>query len=126
MKKIAYLVSRFPKISETFILTEILELKRLGVPVEIFTLVLEREPVRHAEVEALLRRTHSHRPFSKSLLLAQLFWLMSSPFSYLKAWVRAIKGNWSSPKFLLRALAVVPIAATFAKEMQSLQIEHVH
>lgn len=37
--KVAYILKRFPRISETFVLNEILELERLGVPVEIFALL---------------------------------------------------------------------------------------
>src|SRR2546428_772515 len=37
--KIGYVLKRFPRLSETFILNEILELERLGTPVQIYSLV---------------------------------------------------------------------------------------
>jgi glycosyltransferase involved in cell wall biosynthesis len=37
-----------------------------------------------------------------------------------------VAGNFRSKKFLLRALAVVPQAALFARQMEQLGIEHVH
>src|SRR5258708_28065719 len=37
--KIGYVLKRFPRLSETFILNEILELERLGTPVQIYSLI---------------------------------------------------------------------------------------
>ena len=51
-KHIAYMMSRFPKISETFILYEILELERLGLTVDIFPLIHQQEDKKHPEAEA--------------------------------------------------------------------------
>ena len=124
-RKIAYLVSRFPKISETFILNEILELKRMGVAVQVFSLLLQNEPVRHKEAEALVRRTH-YGKMNMRILLDQIYWLRSSPAKYFRAWYRALSGNKGSLNFLSRAVAVVPIAASFARKMQELNVAHVH
>ena len=48
--KVAYVLKRFPRISETFILNEILELERLGVPVEIFALLPPTKGPHHKAV----------------------------------------------------------------------------
>ncbi len=45
--RIAYVLKRFPRLSETFILNEILELERRGVPIEIFSLLEPAEKLRH-------------------------------------------------------------------------------
>src|SRR6266571_2874565 len=37
--KIGYVLKRFPRLSETFILNEILELERLGTPLQIYSLM---------------------------------------------------------------------------------------
>lgn len=50
--RIGYVLKRFPRISETFILNEVLELERLGLPIEIFALGEPTEDIRH---EALKR-----------------------------------------------------------------------
>jgi len=125
-RRIAYVMSRFPKLTETFILYEILELERLGVAVEIFPLIREREPVMHAEAQALVERAHFSRPLAWKVLLAQGYWLRHRPGAYIGAWWRAVAGNLGSPKFLVRALAVVPQAAWFARQMAELGVEHVH
>jgi glycosyltransferase involved in cell wall biosynthesis len=119
-------MSRFPKISETFILYEIVELQRLGLRVELFPLLREREEVAHPEAAALVERAHYSRLLSRAVLEAQLYWLLRRPGAYLRAWWRALLGNSGSPKFLSRALVVVPQAALFARRMRELGVEHLH
>src|SRR6266498_877229 len=108
---IAYLMSRFPKVSETFILYEILELERLGMQVEIFPLVHEHENVAHPEAQALVERAHYSRLATPAVLAAQFYWLFRRPAAYLRAWWDSLRGNLGSRKFLIRAAAIVPQAA---------------
>jgi glycosyltransferase involved in cell wall biosynthesis len=124
--RIAYLMSRFPKISETFILYEIVAMEELGLDVEIFPLLREREPLQHREAERLAARAHDIPLASRAVLRAQLHWLRRRPFTYLAAWGAALRGNIGSPRFFLRALAVVPLAATFAQRMEAAGVTHIH
>ena len=119
-------MSRFPLISETFILSEILELERLGFRVEIFSLIRERPSVAHPQARRLAQRVHHETPFSRRGLAAQLYWLHRAPRAYLRAWGRALWGNRRSPRFLARALFVVPQAAAYARCMQALGVRHLH
>ncbi|NOT25988.1 MAG: glycosyltransferase [Acidobacteria bacterium] len=50
---IGYVLKRFPRLSETFILRELLELERLGVKVAVFALGRPDEPTVHAEYSRL-------------------------------------------------------------------------
>lgn len=125
-RKLAYLVSRFPKISETFILYEILELRRLGFEVDIFPLVREREDVQHPEVASLTSRTHYYSALSAPVILAQLFWITRRPTRYLATLWSVIYGNISSPKFLIRGIVAFLLAGLFAKEIKRSGIGHVH
>lgn len=120
------MMSRFPKMTETFILYEILELQRLGLHVEIFPLLRQQEQVMHPEAQALVRRARYSNVVSIAVIAAQFYWLLRRPRAYFSAWLSALWGNRSSKKFLLRAVAVVPQAALFARQMQSLGIEHIH
>jgi colanic acid/amylovoran biosynthesis glycosyltransferase len=124
--RLAYLMSRFPKATETFILYEILELERLGHRVEIFPLVLHREATVQPGAAELVERAHDIRPLSLEVLRAQAHWLRRRPRRYMKAWAAAIRGNIRSPRFLLRALVAVPLGATFARRMEILRIDHIH
>jgi glycosyltransferase involved in cell wall biosynthesis len=123
---VAYVMSRFPKISETFILNEILELERLGVTVEVFPLKREREPTVHREAEPLVRRAHFTRLLSRQVAGAQAAWLAESPGAYAGVWWRVLRGSARSPATLVRALYVVPLAATFARAMRAAGVQHVH
>jgi colanic acid/amylovoran biosynthesis glycosyltransferase len=51
--KVGYVIKRFPRLSETFILNELLELRRQGVEVEIFSLLKPREEIRHELLASL-------------------------------------------------------------------------
>lgn len=50
MRSIGYVLKRYPRLSETFILQEILGLERLGVPLHVFAIMDPREPIVHPEV----------------------------------------------------------------------------
>ena len=119
-------MSRFPKLSETFVLYEMLELERIGVRVEVFPLVREREVTMQPGAEDLVARAHDFRLASRPVLAAQWHWLRRRPRRYLATWGRAILGNARSPKFLVRSLAVVPLGAAFARRIEALDIDHVH
>ena len=124
--RLAYLMSRFPKATETFVLYEILELERLGHHVEIFPLVRERESVVQPGAAALVERAHDLRPWSRPVLAAQLHWLRRRPGAYVGSWLGAIRGTFRSPRFLLRALVAVPIGAAIARRVVELDLEHIH
>jgi colanic acid/amylovoran biosynthesis glycosyltransferase len=125
-KRIAYIVSRFPKITETFILFEIVELARLGTEVGVYSILRENEGIMHAEAVPIVERAHYCNFFSWAVLRSQLFWLRRSPAKYLRAWWRSLSRNAASPSFFLRAFAIVPVAAHFARQMQEEGVEHVH
>ncbi len=124
--RVAYLMSRFPKLSETFVLYEMLELERIGLRVEVFPLVREREASMQPGAEDFVRRAHDLRLWSRPVLAAQSHWLRRRPRRYLATWGRAILGNARSPKFLVRSMAVVPLAAAFAERIEALEVDHVH
>lgn len=125
-KTVAYVMSRFPKISETFILYEILELERLGLHVEVFPLIREQEQAIHPEAQAIVERVHYSSFLSLPVLRAQAYWLRKRPLRYLRAWWRALRGNLGTPSFLTRTLVLVPQAALFARQMHELGVEHLH
>ncbi|MEQ9093688.1 MAG: glycosyltransferase, partial [Miltoncostaeaceae bacterium] len=123
---VAWMMSRFPAVSETFILQEVLAAQRAGVRAEIFPLVRQRGQDVHPEARPLVARAHYARPLSLRTLGAQGYWLRRAPARYLGTWARALAGNIRSPRFALRALVVIPLAARFAREMQGLGVRHVH
>ena len=69
MEKVAYIMSRFPKLTETFILYEIIALEKQGIKVEIFPLLREQAKTIHKEAQELTERAHFH-PFISGKILA--------------------------------------------------------
>lgn len=63
---IGYVLKRFPRLSETFVLNEILELERQGFRIEIFSLLRPPPEERHALLEEL-KACITYLPSSKSL-----------------------------------------------------------
>ncbi len=125
--RVGYLMSWYPTVTETFILHEMLELRRLGVDLEVFPLLGGATDLRHPGSEELANRVQYHRGLlSAECALTQLHWLMRRPRRYLRAWARALLGNARSPGFLVRALMVVPLAAVIARRMELRGIRHVH
>jgi len=51
--RVGYVLKRFPRFSETFILNELLELQRQGISVEVFSLLHPPQEPRHAMLEQL-------------------------------------------------------------------------
>ena len=124
--RVGYLMSWYPAVTETFILHEMLELRRLGVDLEIFPLFGARRDVKHPGSEQLQDRVHYHRGLSAELVLSQLHWLVRRPRAYLGAWASALAGNAASPEFLAKTLVTVPRAAVIARRMEARGVRHVH
>ncbi|MCP5151182.1 MAG: glycosyltransferase [Ectothiorhodospiraceae bacterium] len=64
--RVAYVLKRFPRLSETFVLNELLELERQGVEVEVFSLLRPPEEARHAALASLRARV-TYLPSSRAL-----------------------------------------------------------
>lgn len=124
--RVGYIVSRFPKITETFILREMLALEEAGFRVELFPLVLVREERMHPEAARLRDAAHRTGALARSAWSAQWHWLTRKPAVYLRLWIEVLAGNLRSPKFLLRALVILPKAAWMARRAVALGCSHLH
>src|SRR5512144_3206721 len=57
-KQIGYILRSYPRLSQTFVLNEILALEQLGVPIQIFALTNPRERVIQAQVGQVRAPVH--------------------------------------------------------------------
>ena len=124
--RVAYLASRFPKLTETFVLCELLALRREGVEAEVFPLFPQRNRVMHAEAEAVARRVHHAPMLSWRFLAAHARFLRRRPRAYLSALGRLIRANAGSPRYLAGALAFFPKVVHFAAVMEREGVGHLH
>lgn len=120
------MASRFPAITETFVLDELRELRARGVDLEVLPLFGARGGEVHSAFRELRARTHYHRTFSWELAGAQLHWLRRRPRALLAAWAGALRATAPSPKLLVRAPAVLLKAALVARRIEAMGITHVH
>lgn len=148
--QIGYLMSRFPRLTETFILYEILALKRRGVQVEIYPLLRERktrvhpdgasvlrkavdllsreerEVVMHPDARPLLPQVHYSPLLTWGIVATNLRQLIARPLAYLAALVSIVRHNIGSPNYLLGGLATFPLAVSIGANMRRAGTVHVH
>lgn len=123
---VAYIMSRFPKLSETFVLYEMLALQQQGVGVEVFPLINERAKVVHAEARPFVERAHYLPVLSLPIVRANLHFLRTRPAAYLGVWLEVLRGTLGSANYLFGGLGIIPKAVKFAYDMQRLGVTHIH
>jgi colanic acid/amylovoran biosynthesis glycosyltransferase len=124
--KVAYIMSRFPKLTETFVLNEMIAVKELGVQVEVYPLLHQREPTMHAGARPFVERAHFHPFVSIPILQAQIHFMRTRPGAYWRTWWEVLSGTWGSWNFFIGALGILPKAVRFAFEMEQERVDHVH
>lgn len=124
--KVAYFVSRFPKLSETFIVRELNALADCdGFELELFSLfpARRRDPVHRAAAPWTGRL---HRVGAGRAARDFVWWLTRRPLRTLTSVLVVVAGTARRPTVALRALATLPIAASHARTISRLRIDHVH
>jgi glycosyltransferase involved in cell wall biosynthesis len=122
--RVAYIMSRFPGLSETFILREMCELERLGWSLGLYPLIYQEESVIHEEAKSWMQR--AQRPSLLSIAVDNIRLIFSRPLVYFSILARVFFENRSSLKFLSRAVIVFPKAVWMAHHMSAEKITHVH
>jgi len=82
--KVIEIIDRFPKISETFILREILAMQRKSVNIEVFAFEKYDEGVIHHEVNDVRKITYFPKTIFFDEVYAHFYWFFKQPSSYLK------------------------------------------
>jgi colanic acid/amylovoran biosynthesis glycosyltransferase len=124
--KVAYVMSRFPKLSETFVLGEILAVEEKGVDVELFPLLRERAELVHPEAASLCERARFQPFLSLPILRSQLHFLRRRPRRYVGALWALLRGTWGSANYFVGALGIFPKVVHDARLMEADGIAHVH
>ncbi|XPV75084.1 MAG: glycosyltransferase [Desulfovibrio sp.] len=125
-RRLAYIMSRFPKITETFVLYEILEMQKRGQLVEIYPLLREHQQVAHPEALGLMKRAHYTPLFSGAVLMSNFRALGTMPLRWLSALTHIIHQTATAPKICAKNLAVFPLSIHFALDMQARGVTHIH
>jgi glycosyltransferase involved in cell wall biosynthesis len=123
--KVAYLVSRFPSLSETFVLRELDAVAREdGLDVQLRSLFpAQAEPV-HPAADPWLPKLR--RPGTAAAAAAMGWWVLRRPVRLLSS-VGLVVGAYARvPRVLLRALVTIPLASAHARDLRAEGVQHVH
>jgi colanic acid/amylovoran biosynthesis glycosyltransferase len=122
--RVAYLVSRFPHVSETFIVRELTAVARQGVDVTLLSLFPPVDPTVHPAARPWLAVVHRPRP--PAALAALGWWARRRPLRLAGAVLRATGGYVRRPALLVRALVTLALGAAHARRLVEGRIDHVH
>jgi colanic acid/amylovoran biosynthesis glycosyltransferase len=119
-------MSRFPAVTETFILRELVELERQGAAVELVPLLRDRVSVLHPDAARWDARAH-HTPFlDRAILTANLSMLWHAPTRYLGTFLRLLRASAGSRNAWVGLIGIFPKAVYLGRLLRSRGVRHVH
>lgn len=124
--KIAYIMSRFPHLPETFIMREMTEIASRGEEVLLYPLIFQHDPVVHPEAAAWIPRAHAEPYISGRILASNLAIFLKKPLTYLRLLFQIIRENLTNPNFLVRGVLLFPKVVHFARQMQAEGVDRIH
>jgi glycosyltransferase involved in cell wall biosynthesis len=123
-RHLGYVLKRYPRISETFVAAELVELERQGEQVTVFALSRPEEPFEHAFVGEVRARIVylPHRPLRQPVrvLRALVHVWRASP----RGWLRAAAVSLAPPR--LAGSRKLLQATVLRQELERAGIDHVH
>lgn len=125
-RTIAVGLSRFPTVTETFILREVTEMERQGQPVRLVPLIRENPPVVHDAARPWVERALFTPWISPAILAANLAAFVRNPFRYLGTIVRLKLGTLKAPKTLIGTLGIFPKSVWLARRLTREGVRHIH
>jgi glycosyltransferase involved in cell wall biosynthesis len=124
-RRVLYVVSQFPSLSETFIVREIDALIDRGVDVRILSLKMPRERIVHSQAAALLDRV-LHPAGRWQTLIAICGVLLRQPVLSLSFFAMMLREFWRRPVTLAKSVVAISRALGRFDEMRAFSPELVH
>lgn len=123
---VAVVMSRFPKFTETFVVTEILGLSRQGLQIEIFPLLAEQGGPRQPAAEPLVRGARYGAPWGLEAwrTVARTAWRRPRALAGIVG--RLMIDTRRHPSMLAKDLILLPRVCAIAEEIEARQVDHVH
>ena len=125
-RKIAYIMSRFPHLPETFIMREMTEIAARGEEVLLYPLIFQHDPIVHPEAAAWIPKAHAEPYLSGRILASNLAIFLRKPLTYLRLVFQIILENLANPNFLFRGLLLFPKIVHFARQMRAEGVDRIH
>lgn len=125
--KIAYVVSMFPRLSETFILNELLDHEKAGVDVSIFSIKKCNESVVHDKaVNFVDKTTYIDGDFWIVIWFLHLFLLASKPFTYLSLLYKLLVFKNTDINVKIKSLIIFFYSPYFYRSVRRENITYLH
>jgi glycosyltransferase involved in cell wall biosynthesis len=122
-RSLGLLVKMFPKLSETFVLEEILGLERLGIPIRLYTLAASTDVLVHSsvsQVQASVTRVPKSPSGNGFLFLSRHLYLLSTrPWHYVRTLFSALQRGRSG-------LSAFFQAGWLAEQLRHDGVTHLH
>jgi len=127
-RRIAYLVSKYPDFSHTFILREVLALRQRGLEIEVASIndAPAPEKLTQVEREEVARTFYVKRSGAEGVLRAAWWMLSHNPTGLLRGLAYAFKLGHEDPFRTARCLFYYLEALLLAKWMHERSITHLH
>jgi colanic acid/amylovoran biosynthesis glycosyltransferase len=124
--KLAYVVSRFPSVSETFVLRELDAVATApDVELELHSLFpAHDESIVHPAARPWVARLQ--RPGPAESAAAVVWWLRRRPLALAGVIAAVVAGYARTPRVLPRAVATIAPAAAHARRLERAGVDHVH
>ncbi|MBI9043224.1 MAG: glycosyltransferase [Anaerolineaceae bacterium] len=123
---IAYMMSRFPHLPETFILREMTVLQKRGWKIYLYPLICQDDTLVHTDAQFWLKQANCLPFFSWDVFKKNLSLFLRNPFLYLSTIFQVFFKNLPSVDFLIKAITLFPKSVALASMMQTQGIEHIH
>ena len=124
--RVAYIMSRFPKVTETFILYEMLAVEEENVDLHLYPLMKERGGVVHEEAQDFVHRAYYTPWISTEMVASNIKFFFKNPWKYVSTFFQCLFWTIGSTRFFFGILAFYLKAIHFADRMEQDNIEHIH
>jgi len=123
---ILIVVSDFPKVTETFVLSNALHYLEAGHDVSVFHLKpFRRSELVHEHTRSVVSRGFTFGWFDTKAVTG-LIWAFGRPTRLGSALTKIIKAFWREPKRLAATLATVPKTCAMARQAAARNVGHIH
>jgi glycosyltransferase involved in cell wall biosynthesis len=124
--KIAYIMSRFPHLPETFILREMNILDDKGVDIQLYPLIFQQTSHIHKAAQRWMQRAHRTSYFSFRYIKSFFYFLTKKPFKITSLLFNTLVHSISNLNYLIKCLLLFPKAVFLADQFKIEQIDHIH
>jgi glycosyltransferase involved in cell wall biosynthesis len=124
LAKIGYIVSLFPCWSETFIINELVELKKRGIGLTIFSIRKDFEKFTQEKARQFIKDTRYTKKIG--IVLSLFFWFIRRPLVILGLFIMVLGKRYNNFKEFTKHIWCIVVASFFARIAKKEGIEHLH